>query len=557
MHWATKDKIRGGFLGALLLLAVVGAVSYLSTLRLIETGRSVAHTYRIREQMEALLADVIDAQTAMRGYLLTNQDRYLQPYHAAKHDLPARVAALRHLAGNNPRQQKDIDALEDLVGRRLVIIEAVLARQKGRSPRLLPSPLSRNLDEGKAVTDAIRQVVARMQAEETELLRRREQRAQLTAQRTLLVIVSGGILAILLSALAVILIDRDMALRKQAEDALRDREETLHGFYDSIGLMMGVVELLDDDILHISGNAETARYLGLDPEKIMGSRSRELGVPEERVAMWREHYCKSQALGRPVRFEYERESGDRGLAWMSATCCPIGRTAAAGERMRFAYVIQDMTDRKLFEAQIGEYSRALEAQKQELQEVNARLEVLATRDGLTGIMNHRAFKERLNEEVHYAARYGQPLSLLLIDVDHFKQYNDTFGHPAGDDVLKAVANVLEREARVSDMVARYGGEEFAMVLRHTAQEGAMIMAERLRAAIEAHPWIQRPVTVSVGVATQVPQMQSMADLIVGADQALYASKRAGRNRVTPAHAMASANTPDPAVPPSPTLCGSR
>ncbi|MCW3062776.1 MAG: domain S-box/diguanylate cyclase domain, partial [Capsulimonas sp.] len=149
---------------------------------------------------------------------------------------------------------------------------------------------------------------------------------------------------------------------------------------------------------------------------------------------------------------------------------------------------------------IRSYNTILELQKGELERANGQLETLATTDGLTGLKNHRAFQERLSEEVSRAARYQTPLSLILLDVDRFKEYNDAHGHPAGDEVLKSVARILQNSARNTDFAARYGGEEFVLILHQTDMEGATEFAERLRVLVEGHPWLMRDVTASFGVA---------------------------------------------------------
>jgi diguanylate cyclase (GGDEF)-like protein len=181
----------------------------------------------------------------------------------------------------------------------------------------------------------------------------------------------------------------------------------------------------------------------------------------------------------------------------------------------------------------------LEVNNESLAEANARLENLATIDGLTGLKNHRAFQERLEQEMRGSARYLTPLSLILMDVDAFKAYNDTFGHPAGDGVLKQVAAILSSTARVTDLVARYGGEEFVVVLPQTDAAGALDLAERMRVAIESATWPNRPVTASFGVASLSSKVTTATEIIANADTALYVSKHHGRNRVT-AHAMLKA-----------------
>jgi two-component system cell cycle response regulator len=163
---------------------------------------------------------------------------------------------------------------------------------------------------------------------------------------------------------------------------------------------------------------------------------------------------------------------------------------------------------------------------------NAQLAELATIDELTGAKNRRRFREDLGMLFALATRQGTSLSVVMLDVDHFKQYNDEFGHPAGDDVLRTIVRTLREGTREQDVVARYGGEEFVVLLPATSAEASIILAERLRSKIEAIPWPKRQVTASLGVATTGPDIPNSSALVEAADQALYRSKRAGRNRVT-------------------------
>jgi two-component system cell cycle response regulator len=168
----------------------------------------------------------------------------------------------------------------------------------------------------------------------------------------------------------------------------------------------------------------------------------------------------------------------------------------------------------------------------------ARLEMLARTDPLTQLHNRRSLIERLSEEVERVRRYGLMLSVLMIDIDHFKAVNDTYGHLVGDEVLRGVARVLQREARTVDVVARYGGEEFVLVLPETGEDGATALAERIRQRVAEQPllrgeqidWVR--VTVSIGTATMPsPRAHSPETLIAAADEALYRAKSQGRNRV--------------------------
>ncbi len=236
------------------------------------------------------------------------------------------------------------------------------------------------------------------------------------------------------------------------------------------------------------------------------------------------------------------KSGEE-LTWLSVSAAPLFHV---GEKEPYAVVttFSDITSRRASEQRLLDYNIVLEFQKQEMEKANAelaqmnhRLEALATLDGLTGLKNHRVFQERLAEEFGRAIRYGTSLSLVMLDVDLFKQFNDTFGHPAGDEVLKAVAGLLQSAVRECDFVARYGGEEFALILPLTDGEGAFVIAERCRTAIEAAAWDKRPVTASFGVASLSLAMPGYTALLADADELLYVAKADGRNQVASARVV--------------------
>ncbi len=169
----------------------------------------------------------------------------------------------------------------------------------------------------------------------------------------------------------------------------------------------------------------------------------------------------------------------------------------------------------------------VETRTSELRVANRRLEELAITDGLTGLHNHRHFQERLRRDLEISRRAKRPLSIVMFDVDHFKAYNDTYGHPAGDEVLRRVADALRHEARAGDLVARYGGEEFVVAMPDADRDAAHAAAERIRRHVHG----EGVVTISGGIATFPEDGEEAEALIERADRALYKAKREGRDRI--------------------------
>lgn len=166
-----------------------------------------------------------------------------------------------------------------------------------------------------------------------------------------------------------------------------------------------------------------------------------------------------------------------------------------------------------------------------LKDMAGEFETLSVTDSLTGLLNRRYIEARLLEEVKRSNRHGLAMSFMMLDVDHFKSYNDQFGHPAGDDALRLVGHVIRETLRGADVAARFGGEEFSILLPQTTSEEAVAIAERIRHNIEQTRFEHRVVTSSIGVASCSAELCVSADLVAAADKALYEAKRKGRNRV--------------------------
>lgn len=191
--------------------------------------------------------------------------------------------------------------------------------------------------------------------------------------------------------------------------------------------------------------------------------------------------------------------------------------------------------------EVYRYNAEMELANRKLEIANEKLHLAATTDELTGLINRREAMRRLTEHWALATRHGEPLACISADIDHFKLFNDTYGHAIGDQVLRQTAAALRETARAEDVVCRVGGEEFLVLCPRSAVDQAMTAAERLRCAVEActhvHGGTRLHVTISAGVAERLPSMTHPYDLLLAVDRALYDAKRAGRNRVAAAAHM--------------------
>ncbi|HVY91846.1 MAG TPA: sensor domain-containing diguanylate cyclase [Bryobacteraceae bacterium] len=265
----------------------------------------------------------------------------------------------------------------------------------------------------------------------------------------------------------------------------------------------------DVDLVMHYASPSTVRALGWTPEEMLGRRPEDFVVAEDlpilRAAVDRAFDPNAETDTATVRMRKK----DGSLAWMEMNARVI-RDEVSGEPCEFVAVMRNITERKMIEE---------------------RLFALAHTDSLTGLWNRRAFDEALEREWARAVRNGSGISLLMLDIDHFKEFNDRHGHLVGDDCLRSVGGAVNSAVRATDVVARYGGEEIAVILPETSLEDAVGLAERIRCSIEAGGIV----TASIGVATADAGSAGMPETLVrAADRAMYRAKTGGRNRVATA-----------------------
>lgn len=318
------------------------------------------------------------------------------------------------------------------------------------------------------------------------------------------------------------LVQREQQL-KQANEGLAESRAQLRAV---IGTALSAILTLDASGAVLSANPATAAIFGWSEAELLGRDIRHLvpdvppGTGSDPLDMLTARPGDPRRTGVAPQDIRARHRDGHSVAMQLA----LSRLEAPGEA-RFVALFTDMSER--------------EAHAQALRDANAQLAHLSETDALTGIANRRRFDRSLHEEWQRSRRHGQPLSLLIIDVDHFKRYNDSLGHPLGDQCLRQIADIIKASARrAGDLAARYGGEEFALLLPHTGAEEARAIAqaciEALDAAEQPHPDspLSAHVTLSIGVASASASSMDSADrLLEAADAAVYAAKRGGRHRV--------------------------
>jgi diguanylate cyclase (GGDEF)-like protein/PAS domain S-box-containing protein len=321
----------------------------------------------------------------------------------------------------------------------------------------------------------------------------------------------------LVTALMGALIASQLGWRARAQQSLRESEARYRLLAEHAG---DVVIRLDLDGVRRYVSPSVARVLGWTSDSLTGRSALEVQEPGSRDELAKVIAEMRNGLEAATLATRARKP-DGTYIWVESSLRLI--RDGAGEPKEIISVLRDISARK--------------AAEEQLRAANATLQSLAATDGLTGLANRRSFDIAIERESRRAARAGEPLSLLLIDIDQFKKYNDRYGHQAGDECLRVVAHaILQTFRRPGDLAARYGGEEFAVILPHTDEAGAAAVAETLRDAIERLALTHQEngggvVTISVGVASREHLREpGGSELLAMADKALYAAKERGRNR---------------------------
>lgn len=324
----------------------------------------------------------------------------------------------------------------------------------------------------------------------------------------------------------ILAVARDITKRRKVEAALRNSEEKFRTLLETAPFPVVITRIADGRVLYI--NQQATAWFGVPQDAAGGRSARDYYVlPEQRDAMVDQ--VRRQQLVRDMEVLLRRENGEQ--RWVLLSVQPI---FFDGDPATFT-AFNDISERKNAEVALREVNDRMREQLQEIERLRSALQEQAIRDSLTGMFNRRYLDEMLEREIARARREGISLSLVMLDVDHFKALNDTYGHRAGDEALRAIADALRQDIRSEDVPCRYGGEEFLILLPHMPLAAAGERAEQWRLAIDQirvrFGEFELRLSASFGVAAYPYHGKTADELIHLADVALYAAKRQGRNRV--------------------------
>ncbi len=553
-----------GPLLATAIFVVVGLGILRGTERFAEDARWVSHTNEVIARIDEIEARLRDAESAQRGFLLTGQVDYLASYQLGKSQLPDQFAELEWLIRDNPEQLGRVRDLRALIDQRLRQTDQVLDIYRTQGQTAAQQAIGAH---AQATSDAIRLQMRTARQAERELLRGRAASSDRSALLLRALALAGIPAGIAVIAMVYVLMLREIRGRDQAE------RETIA----SNARLISTVEELEHtgaDLRELSHFASMLQSC-VRPEEALDLtiqlmtrllpgtggtiyRIRASQDYAEAMAQWGEHVVPSAQM-LPHEHCWALRRGQSQLARGPAdtvrckhiestegatACIPLN---AQGNQLGFLYVSANdgefLGRVQLIETVAEQLAMALS--NLQLQD---RLRIQSIREPLTGLFNRRYLEESLSRELARCERRNLPLAVMMLDVDHFKRFNDTHGHPGGDALLAGFGQLLQTLSRQEDIACRYGGEEFTLILPEASPQAALERAEQIREAVHAlrvqHLGKDLPaVTVSIGLACFPADGGDPETLVSHADRALYRAKARGRNRVESGHSVHTLVTP--------------
>lgn len=556
-----------------ILLLVIAFFVYSGIRELVDQSRWVAHTQEVLTALKGLESELIELQATQRSLLLTGHWEYQSRFHGAAGRLPGHLDRLGDLTADNPQQQQHLEAMNQLVNARVAVAYAVIEtfQQKG----IEAACEAIHARDEESVQAKVHGLIQAMEAEEARLLDQRRQASDRAVTRTLIVgsVCLGAVFSIL--TFVFWLIRRETLRREAAQEHLRKAHAQLEASLrqmQELTQQSALVSTLGDYLRVCRSNSEAYEIISRMVTQLLPGVDGAIGIISnsrnlvETVLTWGDNAgllptfspedCWGLRRGR-IHLHTGLDDSEPMCRHLTSTpgsslCVPMvihGETLGVLTlRSAQAAGITD-SERRAARAMAEQIAMALANLR--LQEA---LRVQSIRDPVTGLYNRRYLEESLEREISRARRQHQPLAIVMIDIDHFKHFNDTYGHEAGDAILAEVGKLLISEVRADDIPCRYGGEEFCLVMPGATLDVAQARAESLRLAVKslrvnARGQTLGPITLSAGVACFPTHGLSSAAVVNAADAALYQAKSSGRDRIETA--ISPPPTPSSAIVPFP------
>ncbi len=544
----------GPLLASAIFIAIGVGVS-LGADRFVSDADWVAHTQGVIARIDQVDANLRDLEAAQRGYMLTGRVPTLADYYAARERMPALIKRLGEALQDNPQQTERFRRLDQLLQKRQQQIAATLAVYQSQGISAVAGVIHEDV---RATAESVRALLAEMVQTETELLHQRDRSSHNSALLLKVLAMAGIPFGIAVIAMVYVMMLRENRRRRQAEQRtlegnrrLRESVQELQSAATDLRELSQFASMLQsctrsEEALQLTTHVMVRLLPGTGGSIYRVRASRDYA---EALAHWGGHALASEdmlpvddcwALRRGQPYLARSRSGDVFCAHVHApvpegaasACIPL---MAQGVQLGFIFVSapDEGFMSRLHIIDTAAEQLAMGLSNLQLQE---RLRIQSIRDPVTGLFNRRYLEESLGRELARCQRRGLPLALMMLDLDHFKRFNDTHGHAGGDALLVGLGKLLQGLSRQEDIACRYGGEEFTLILPEASPEAAMARAEQIRVAVSElrvqHLGTELPAaTVSIGVAGLLPHDNTPESLLQRADAALYAAKRNGRDRV--------------------------
>ena len=512
MRLSIGHKLVVAFAGALAILLATGVVSYRNTRQLEIANDAVSVSYEVLQRVAMVASATLEAEAASRAYILTADSTERARAVAASAHAREGLARLADLAAPDPAGSTATATLAAATAQRLDELSRAMGRRDASGMASAAALLAGGDSAGSAAR--LRAAAARLDAVEQAQLAERTAAARAVARRAELILRVGLVLVAILAPLAFLIVRGDFEGRRKTEGLLEESEARLRAAADGSLDAFYVLRAVHDrsgavaDFEFVDLNARAASLLGHDRRALLGERLCEL-LPRNRSDGFFDRYRRVMETGVVLEEEFEVPGGEYTAAWIHHQVVPL--------RDGVAITSRDVTERK---------------QQEEA------LRALSLVDELTGLYNRRGFLALAQQQLKLARRGHREVVLLFIDMDDFKEINDTFGHGEGDTALTRAAQVLRKTFRDSDILARLGGDEFVVLATDTGAATSEIIISRMRRELQERneqDGFPYRLSFSVGAARFDPDAPpSIEELLATADSMLYQQKKHRRATEAPA-----------------------